>query len=67
MPRGLEVHCTSKYTSAVDWAETDGFSLGGNKRFADLTLIHSVHNHTNDDGNYGATHTTADKLTSNRC
>ena len=46
---------------------TDGFSLGGNRRFAVLTLIHSVQNHTDDDGNYGTTHTTADQLTGDRC
>ena len=41
-------------------------SLGGNKRLAALALIHSVHNHTDDDGNDSTTHTTADQLTSER-
>jgi hypothetical protein len=48
-------------------AESDGFSLSGDRRFAVLTLIHSVHNQTDDDSNYGTTHTTADQLTSERC
>jgi hypothetical protein len=47
--------------------EADGFSLGGNRRSAALTLIHSVHNHTDDDGNDRTAHTTADQLTSDRC
>ena len=48
-------------------AEIDGFSLGGERRFAALTLIHSVHNHTDDDSDYGTTHTTANQLTGDRC
>ena len=47
--------------------EVNGFSLGDSRRFAALTLIHRVHNHTDDDGNYGTTHTTADQLTGDRC
>ena len=31
-----------------------------------LTLIHSVQNHADDDGNYGTTHAAADQLTSDR-
>jgi hypothetical protein len=33
MSRGLEVLWTRKCTLAPYWAETDGFSLGGNRRF----------------------------------
>src|SRR5690242_341987 len=50
------VGCTGRSTA----------SLGGNKRLAALALIHSVHNHTDDDGNDSTTHTTADQLTSER-
>ena len=67
MSCGFEVPWTGKDTLAAYRAETGGFSLGGNRNFAGLTLIHSVHNHTDDDGNYGTTHTTADQLTSERC
>ena len=35
--------------------------------FRCLTLIHSVQNHTDDNGNYGTTYTTADQLTRDRC
>jgi hypothetical protein len=45
--------------------EIDGFARC-NKRLAALALIHSVHNHTDDDGNDSTTHTTADQLTSER-
>ena len=60
---GMEVYVGC----VLGWAETDGFSLGDNRRFAALTLIHRVHNHTDDDGNDGTTHTTADQLTGDRC
>ena len=50
------VGCTGRSTA----------SLAGNTRLAALALIHSVHNHTDNDSNYGTTHTTADQLTSER-
>jgi hypothetical protein len=64
MPRGLEVLSTRKHALALHWEIAA--SLGGNKRLAALALIHSVHNHTDDDGNDSTTHTTADQLTSER-
>ena len=45
------VGCTGRSTA----------SLAGNTRLAALALIHSVHNHTDDDGNDSTTHTTADQ------
>jgi hypothetical protein len=52
--------------ACVGCTERSTASLGGNKRLAALALIHSVHNHTDDDGNDSTTHTTADQLTSER-
>jgi len=68
MPCGLEVLSMGKHnTLAAHWAEIVGFLLGGNRCFADLAPIHSVQDHTDDDGHDGTTHTTSDQLTSNRC
>ena len=56
MPHGLEVLSTRKHALAP--LGDRRLSLGGNKRLAALALIHSVHNHTDDDGNDSTTHTT---------
>jgi hypothetical protein len=67
MPRGLEVLSIRKDYVGCGLGQIDGFSLGGNERISTLALSHSVHNHTNDHGDYGTTHTAADQLTSERC
>jgi len=43
--------------------EIDGFARW---QQASRCAFHSVHNHTDDDGNDSTTHTTADQLTSER-
>jgi hypothetical protein len=58
-PKRLEVLSTRKHALAA--LGDRRASLGGNKRLAALALIHSVHNHTDDDGNDSTTHTTADQ------